>query len=188
MKNTITFTIVFTIIISLTSCSAVNKLFTRHKTVIDSTAVTHERKDSTATKDSIAVHKSESDNTEEIVIDFTGDSVVVTGKTNPDDYFSFNQKTGEIRASKVPVKLTIRRRGRANTFDSITEHSEIVESEVKDDSTHLKSLQKETVSKVHRTSRLWLLLLLLIPIVVYRKQIWRWILNLVNPIKIFPPM
>jgi hypothetical protein len=170
MKNTI----FFLLVLSLTSCSTVNKLFHKDKKITDSVAVIHERKDSTVTKDSVAVHSSQSENTDEIVVDYgdkqitvpyndtTGDSGIYITPKNPDDYFYFNSKTGEIKSNRTPVKITVRRRGVANTYDSIAEHSQITLSDVKDDSVRVQSKDKTVTKEVHKT-RTWWLLLLLIP-------------------------
>lgn len=172
MKKTI---ILLCIIQSCIGCSIVNKAFHKNKTVVDSTSIVHEKKDSVVNTDIVEVHKDSSRTSDEIVIEFTGDSTTITGKTNPDDYFYLNQKTGEIKASRVPKKVTIKGSNQSFNYDSLADYSKIQKTEEKSSDTRVTKKEKEVTKEV-RKKRTWLWwLLLLIPIIIYRKQIWNWL-------------
>lgn len=161
MKNTILFLL---LIYSLTSCTTVQKLFHKNKSQIDSTSVTHEKKDSSASVDSIHVKSSQKENTDEIVVDYgdkqitvpyndtTNDSGIYISPKNPDDYFYFNSKTGEIKGNRTPVKITIKGKAITNTYDSLANHSQIQLSDVSDQSTKVSKKEKEVVREVKKKS------------------------------------
>jgi hypothetical protein len=165
MKKT---TILFLILLSLQSCSIVNKAFHKNKTVVDSTSTIHEKKDSVVNTDIVAVHKDSSKEESEIVIEFTGDSATITGKTNPDDYFYLNQKTGEIKASRVHKKVTIKGSIHAFNYDSLADHSKIQKTEEKSSDTKVTKKEKEVTKEVKKTKFWWWLLLLIPVYIIYR--------------------
>lgn len=156
----------------LTSCSVVNKVFHKNKSRIDSTSVTHERKDSVVTEDQFTIHKSQNDSDNELIVEIDRDSGLITpiNPNKPDDYFDFNVKTGELKTNMPVKKVTLKGNQSVFNYDSLVNHSKIELSELKDDSVRLKSVQKETVKEVHK-KRTWWWLLLLIPLyIAYRNR------------------
>lgn len=181
----------------LSSCSIVNKAFHRRVNKSDSLTIVRESKDSSVVKDITQIHTDSSKEDNEIVIDFgdskisvpfkkdsTSDSGIYYYPKNPDEYFSFNQKTGEIRASKVPVKVTVKGSKNAFNFDSLADHSKIELTEKRDEQTKVNSVKKDTSKTVEKKKvpvfqlvLLGLLILLIIWVVKNRKNIWGFIVH-----------
>lgn len=169
------------VLFSLSSCSTINKLFHKNKSVIDSTSVTHERKDSVVTKDSLAVHKSKTENTDEIVFDFGDtkmvlpfikDSVFDKGiyyyPKNTNDYFEISP-TG-IKTNMPLKRVTIKGKSVTDNSDSLADHSKIDKSEASGSDTHVAKKEKEVVKEVHKKKTFLWWLLLLIPVYIFYRN------------------
>jgi hypothetical protein len=162
------------------SCSVINKAFHKTKTHTDSTSVKTETKDSTAEKTTVNLHKDSTKTQDETVIEFRGDTGVTITPHNPNDYFYYNPVTHEIRASKVPQKITIKGSSQIGNYDSLADHSRIELTQTKIDSVRVKSDQKEVVKAVHKTKLWWWLLLLIPAYLIYRNwpKIKPWIITI----------
>lgn len=163
------------------SCSTVNKLFHKEKHQSDSTAVIHERKDSVASKDSTVLRKKIEESGSETVINWGDTSIYIPFKDstkdggiyiypkNPDDYFRFDVEKRTIISNKVPKSIVIKENSKITQDDALLVHSQISNSEIKDDSTHVKTKDKEVVKEVHKKRTfLWWLLLLIPAYIIYR--------------------
>lgn len=159
-----------------TSCTSVQKLFHKEKHQSDSTSVIHERKDSTASVDSIRLHKDGSQSTNEIILDFGDKQINVPYKdtskdggiyvypTTPNDYFEITPD-GSIKTTMPLKRVSIKGNKNVTSIDSLAGHSKIVLSELKDDSSRVKAKGKDVQNSVHKTRFPWWLLI--IPVIGY---------------------
>lgn len=168
MKNTI----IFLLLLSFTSCSVVNKGSHKNKSTTDSTSVVHEKKDSTATIDTFTIRKSQIENENEIVIEFSqndsleSDSAIYITPKNPNDYFEITKEG--IKTNMPLKKVTVKGNAKIFNYDSLVGHSKIEESYLKDSDTHVTKKEKKVTQDVSKKKFLWLLLLLIPAYLIYR--------------------
>lgn len=179
----------------LFSCTAVNKLFHKDKHREEKTEEVHAKKDSTATKDSFAVRKSQTDSKDSIVIKWWDGEVV---NSNPNIiaepykglppgivylpysgqpiYFEIS-KEGAIKTNVVPKSVTVVGKKSDLQIDSLANHSMITLDDVKDESSHVKTLDKTVEKEVHKKQNklfavfIWcwiILFVILIGYLIYR--------------------
>jgi hypothetical protein len=180
--------------VSMSSCSVFQKNKSSHKENLDSTTVKSERVDSVAKSDSVGVHKSLTQDSGSIVIDFDTvsgghgdiylpvhdtmfqDRGIYVFPTSPDDYLEIT-KEGTVRTNKPIKRVTITGVHLNNTSDSSGKRNDVSLSKNKVDSTHKKQEVKDVVKnkKSFRPSFLLTIsaicfLLLLLMYLYYRWQ------------------
>lgn len=182
------------LIITASSCS----IFHKHKSVerskTDSTSRVSEKKDSSVVKDIVTVKKNNAEVTSETVLSFDNgilapykdsstDKGILIYPTNPNDYFEVTPD-GKIRTNVIPRKVVIRGTSTNLNLDSAADHSKINLSDTKDQTTEVTANTVTKNKDVSKKSLLsfWWLLALMIPIVIYRKEIWGWIKHMILPI------
>lgn len=142
------------ILVSATSCA----VFSKHKSAVktDSTSVVKEKTDSSVIKEFAEVTKTETQEEGTIILDFSD-------STKSDDYFSVS-KQGEIKTSKVPVRVIIKTTKQAKGSDSMASRIAFVEHHSKIEEVQVKKEVKKSQKAKYSFNLLWLLWLLLIPV------------------------